>query len=165
MTSLLWATLSLSNINVRFGLGKGPATPIARHERAVALRGLAQCWPSKSEMRRMKSYLCILASFLALSGCSHAELANNSGSPVGITGTVSAQHESLGNSKHMLIVTASPALAETEGSIEQRIFIHAQREAARICPGRFEFVHNPNGTAPLAAGFMKRSRSYVFACG
>lgn len=115
-------------------------------------------------MRRMKSYLNILISAIALSGCSHAELANNGSTPVGVTGTVSAQHEALGDDKHMLVVTASPALAETEGSLEQRIFIHAQREAARICPGKFEFVHNPNGTAPLAAGFMKRSRSYVFAC-
>ena len=112
----------------------------------------------------MKSYFCILASLLALSGCSHAELANNGSTPVGVTGTISAQHESLGNGKHMLVVTATPALAETEGSIEQRIFMHAQREAARICPVKFEFMHNPNGTAPLAVGFMKRSRSYVFAC-
>lgn len=115
-------------------------------------------------MKRMKSYLGILISVLALSGCSHAELAHNGGTPVGVTGTISAQHESLCNGKHMLVVTAAPALAETEGSIEQRIFIHAQREAALICPGKFEFVLNPNGAAPLAAGFMKRSRSYVFAC-
>lgn len=112
----------------------------------------------------MKSYFALLASVLALCGCSHTELSNNGSTTVGVTGTVAAQHESLGNGKHMLVVTASPALAETDGSIEQRILIHAQREAARICPGRFEFVHNPNGTAPLAAGFMKRSRSYVFAC-
>jgi hypothetical protein len=112
----------------------------------------------------MKSYFGILTFVLALSGCSHAELTNNGSTPVGVTGTMSAQHESLGNGKHMLVVTASPALAETDGSIEQRIFIHAQREAARICPGKFEFIDNSNGTAPLAAGFMKRSRSYVFAC-
>lgn len=119
---------------------------------------------NKGKVRKMKSYLGILISALALSGCTHAELANNGSTPVGVTGTASAQHESLGNDKHMLVITASTALVETEGSIEQRIFIHAQREAARIYPGKFEFVHYPNGTAPLASGFMKRSRSYVFAC-
>lgn len=113
-------------------------------------------------MKIISATLCIT---VTLMGCSHAELANNGVGSVGVTGNVTAQHEALGNGKHMLVVTAAPALAETDGSIEQRIFIHAQREAARICPGRFEFVNNPNGTAPLAAGFMKRFRSYVFACG
>ena len=111
----------------------------------------------------MKNSLLILALFSVFGGCSHITLTENSGS-VGITGSVAAEHEDLGSRKHMLIVTAAPALAETEGSIEQRIFIRAQREAARICPGKFEFVANPNGVAPLAAGFMKRSRTYVFSC-
>lgn len=112
----------------------------------------------------MKSTFAMLSFTLTLMGCSHADLANNGTNSVGVTGNVTAQHEALGNGKHMLVVAAAPALAETDGSIEQRIFIHAQREASRICPGRFEFVNNPNGTAPLAAGFMKRSRSYIFAC-
>ncbi|MDN2671888.1 hypothetical protein OX459_10840 [Janthinobacterium sp. SUN026] len=111
----------------------------------------------------MKNSLLMLAFISLFGGCSHATLTGDTGS-VGITGGVAAEHEALGNGKHMLVVTASPALAETEGSIEQRIFIHAQREAARICPRKFEFVTNPNGVAPLAAGFMKRSRSYVFSC-
>jgi hypothetical protein len=111
----------------------------------------------------MKNSLLMLAFISLFGGCSHSTLTGDTGS-VGITGGVAAEHEVLGNGKHMLVVTASPALAETEGSIEQRIFIHAQHEAARICPGKFEFVTNPNGVAPLAAGFMKRSRSYVFSC-
>ena len=111
----------------------------------------------------MKNLLPMLALMSLLGGCSHATLTGDTGS-VRITGSVAAEHEILGNGKHMLVVTASSALAETEGSIEQRIFIHAQREAARICPRKFEFVTNPNGVAPLAAGFMTRSRSYVFSC-
>jgi len=112
----------------------------------------------------MKITSATLSITLALMGCSHADLTNNGTGSVGVMGNVAAQHETIGNGKHMLVVTATPALAETDGSIEQRIFIQAQREAARICPNRFEFVNNPNGTAPLAAGFMKRSRSYVIAC-
>ncbi|MGF6115904.1 hypothetical protein ABIE30_002977 [Janthinobacterium lividum] len=111
----------------------------------------------------MKNSLLMFALFSVFSGCSHTTLTENTGS-VGITGSIEAEHEVLGSGKHILVVTAAPALAETEGSIEQRIFIRAQREAARICPGKFEFVTNPNGVAPLAAGFMKRSRSYVFSC-
>lgn len=112
----------------------------------------------------MKRTFSMMSLTLTLMGCSHANFANNATKSVDGTGNVTAQHEALGNGKHMLVVTAAPALAETDGSIEQRIFIHAQREASRTCPGRFEFVDNPNGTAPLAAGFMKRSRSYIFAC-
>lgn len=117
-----------------------------------------------SEEKIMKRTLTTLSVTLSLMGCSHTNLADNGTGSVGVTGNVTAQHEPLGHGKHMLVITATPAFAETDGSIEQRIFIHAQREAARVCPNRFEFVNNPNGTAALAAGFMKRSRSYVVAC-
>lgn len=114
-------------------------------------------------MKLMRNAFLTLTLVSLIGGCSHATLTGDAGS-VGVTGSVVAEHEALGNGKHMLVVTASPALAETEGSIEQRILIHAQREAARICTGKFEFIVTPNGVVPLAAGFMKRSRSYVFLC-
>jgi len=53
---------------------------------------------------------------------------------------------------------------ETEGSIAQRINIFVNKHAAKVCPGSFEFVHDPNFEQEIAVGFMKRSKTYVFIC-
>lgn len=87
-----------------------------------------------------------------------------SGSDVGGTGNVSVNHEPLGSGKHMLVVSAAPGLAETEGSIGQRILITANRYAARTCAAGFQFDHDPNLAQPPGAGFMVRSRTFVFRC-
>jgi len=103
---------------------------------------------------------------IALTGCSYTPepVANVPGSNVGGTGNVQYTHERLGTDKHLIAVTAAPGLGETEGSIAQRILIFANRFAAQECPKRFEFVNDPNFSQPTAAGFMKRTRTYVFRC-
>jgi hypothetical protein len=87
-----------------------------------------------------------------------------SGSEVGGTGDARYTHERLGPDKHLLTVAAAPGLAETEGSIFQRIHVFANKFAAQTCPKRFEFINDPNVTQPTAGGFMKRTRGYVFVC-
>lgn len=107
-----------------------------------------------------------LALVLFLAGCSYTGSPSNysEGSDVGGTGDIKYDHEVLGGGKHFLTVTAAPGIMETEGSITQRIHIFANKYAARTCPGSFEFVHDPNFDQSLAAGFMKRTKSYVFQC-
>jgi len=101
-----------------------------------------------------------------LAGCSYTPVAQSSveGSEVGGTGGVRYTYEALGTKKHLVTVTAAPGLMETEGSIAQRIHIFAMKFAAKTCPKSFEFVHDPNFEQTIAGGFMKRSKSYVFAC-
>ena len=101
-----------------------------------------------------------------IAGCSYTGSPSNysEGSDVGGTGDIKYDHEALGGGKHFLTVTAAPGIMETEGSIAQRIHIFANKYAARTCPKSFEFVHDPNFDQSLAAGFMKRTKSYVFQC-
>lgn len=107
---------------------------------------------------------CLL--LILLAGCSYvAEPASlTPGSEVGGTGDVRYSHERLPANKHLITVTAAPGMGETEGSIFQRIHVFATKFAATTCPKRFEFVNDPNMTQPVAGGFMKRTRSYVFEC-
>lgn len=108
----------------------------------------------------------VISALLLVQGCSYTNQPNivESGSEVGGTGDLGFSHERLGEAKHMLTVTAAPGLMETEGSIAQRIHIFANQFAARTCPRSFEFVHDPNFNQVTAAGFMKRTRTYVFVC-
>ena len=53
---------------------------------------------------------------------------------------------------------------ETEGSIFQRKQQFAYRFAAKTCPDELKFIDDPNMTQVTAAGFMKRTRSFVFVC-
>src|SRR2546426_11359543 len=46
-------------------------------------------------------------------------------------------HEPLGSGKHLVTVTAAPGVMETEGSIEQRIHIFANKFAAQTCSSTF----------------------------
>jgi len=110
--------------------------------------------------------LMVFAVILTLGGCSYTGSPGNysEGSDVGGTGDIKYDHDELGGGKHFLTVTAAPGIMETEGSIAQRIHIFANKYAARTCPGLFEFVHDPNFDQSLAAGFMKRTKSYVFRC-
>ncbi len=87
-----------------------------------------------------------------------------SGSEVGITGSVGLNHEQLTTNKHLLTVTASPGIGETEGLIFQRQLVLASKFAAKACPSRYDFIHDPNFVQPVAAGFMKRTKTYVFQC-
>lgn len=114
---------------------------------------------------RQTIIVSIMAAFL-MTGCSYtqAPASVEPGSQVGGMGDVGYTHEPLGNGKHLLTVTAAPGLMETEGSIAQRIHVAANRFAARTCPQAFQFVHDPNFDQTIAAGFMKRTRSYVFVC-
>lgn len=107
-----------------------------------------------------------VTSCIFIAGCSYtgSPRSYSEGSEVGGTGDIKYDHENLGAGKHFLTVTAAPGLMETEGSIAQRIHIFANRYAAKTCPGSFEFVHDPNFQQRLAAGFMKRTKSYVFQC-
>tara|TARA_B100000749_G_scaffold271219_1_gene251857 strand:+ start:981 stop:1334 length:354 start_codon:yes stop_codon:yes gene_type:complete len=107
-----------------------------------------------------------LAVVFFIAGCSYTGSPSNysEGSDVGGTGDIKYDHEALGGGKHFLTVTAAPGIMETEGSIAQRIHIFANKYAARTCPKSFEFVHDPNFDQSLAAGFMKRTKSYVFQC-
>ena len=99
-------------------------------------------------------------------GCSYtgAPKMYSEGSEVGGTGDLQYDYEELGNKKYFLTVTAAPGLIETEGSVAQRIHIFATKFAAKTCPNLFDFVHDPNYEQSLAAGFMKRTKSYVFIC-
>jgi|SRR3990167_405017 len=110
--------------------------------------------------------IIVFAVIFILGGCSYtgSPSHHSEGSDVGGTGDIKYDHEELGSGKHFLTVTAAPGIMETEGSIAQRIHIFANKYAARACPGLFEFVHDPNFDQSLAAGFMKRTKSYVFQC-
>lgn len=85
-------------------------------------------------------------------------------SSVGGTGNIKFTVEELTATKRFLTVTAAPGIGETEGSIKQRIHQFAVRFAARECPNEYRFVDDPNMSQTLAAGFMRRTRSYVIQC-
>jgi hypothetical protein len=86
------------------------------------------------------------------------------GSEVGGTGNVSVRHERLGAEKHLITVSAAPGLGEAEGSIGQRILVEGNRFAAKMCVRGFQFDNDPNNQQQLGAGFMVRSRVFVFRC-
>lgn len=111
-------------------------------------------------------FVILASALLTLTACSYTpeSQAVAGGSEVGRTGNISFTHDQLTQSKHFLSVTAAPGLGETEGSIFQRIHQFSIRFAAQTCPREFQFVNDPNLVQPTAAGFMQRTRSYVFAC-
>ena len=117
-------------------------------------------------MLNRKLLISAVAAMMFLQGCSYTRQpgAIEAGSEVGGTGDVGFTHEPLGANKHLLTVTAAPGMMETEGSIAQRIHISANKFAARTCIGAFEFIHDPNFDQTIAAGFMKRTKTYVFIC-
>ncbi len=117
-------------------------------------------------MLNRKLFTSAVALMALLQGCSYTRQpgAIEAGSEVGGTGDVGFTHEPLGANKHLLTVTAAPGMMETEGSIAQRIHISANKFAAKTCPSVFEFVHDPNFDQAIAAGFMKRTKTYVFIC-
>jgi hypothetical protein len=103
---------------------------------------------------------------IVLAGCSYGPQGHEiAGSNVGATGGVSVSHERLGGTKHLITVNAAPGIAETEGSIGQRILVQANRYAAKTCPSGFKFENDPNNAQQMGAGFMVRSRVFVFTCG
>lgn len=114
----------------------------------------------------MRMNLVCLAGAIALAGCDYTPPAQATaeGSGVGGTGQITYTHDDLGNRKHMVAVTAAPGIAETEGAIGQRIHQFALRFAAQECPQTFTFIDDPNMTQDRGAGFMKRTRTYVFIC-
>lgn len=111
-------------------------------------------------------FISAVAAMVFLQGCSYTRQpgAIETGSEVGGTGDVGFTHEPLGANKHLVTVTAAPGIMETEGSIAQRIHISANKFAAKTCPSAFEFAHDPNFNQTIAAGFMKRTKTYVFIC-
>lgn len=118
------------------------------------------------KMLNRKLFTSVVALMVLLQGCSYTRQpgAIEVGSEVGGTGDVGFTHEPLGANKHLLTVTAAPGMMETEGSIAQRIHISANKFAAKTCLSVFEFVHAPNFDQAIAAGFMKRAKTYVFIC-
>jgi len=100
----------------------------------------------------MHSFLICLCSAVSLAGCSYTAepAALTPGSDVGGTGDVRYTHERLGTDKHLLTVTAALGLAETEGSIFQRIHVFANQFAAKTCSKGFEFTNDPNMTQPTS---------------
>lgn len=109
-------------------------------------------------------YLAVILSSLGACSYTAAPKSIEAGSEVGGTGDVKYTHERLGSGKHLVTVTAAPGVLETEGSIEQRIHVFANKFAAQNCPSAFEFVHDPNFDQSVARGFMKRTKTYVFVC-
>jgi hypothetical protein len=99
----------------------------------------------------------------ALTGCAYSSNPGVEGA-VGGTGGISVRHEEVASGRHLLIVNASPGIAETESSIAQRLLISANRFAGEICPQGYTFLDDPNATQPTAGGFMLRSRTYTFTC-
>jgi len=108
----------------------------------------------------------LLPASIFLSSCSYTQppVVVDARSAVGGTGDIGYLHEALGANKHLLTVTASPGLGETESSIAQRILIAANRFAARTCANGFDFVNDPNMDQSVAGGFMKRTKTYTFVC-
>ena len=101
---------------------------------------------------------------LGIAACSYTPPGTpKPGSEVGGTGGLSFTHDQLNDSRHLLTVTAAPGLLETEGSIEQRILIFANRFAAEQCD-EFNFLDDPNQDQRVAAGFMRRTKSFSFRC-
>jgi hypothetical protein len=121
----------------------------------------------KSPTKKPLNIFLFLGVLALLQGCSYPPQTSTSaqGSEVGATGNISFTHEPLGSQKHLLTVTAAPGFMETEGSIAQRIHIFSNRFAAKTCPHSFELLHDPNFDQVIAAGFMKRTKTYVFVCG
>jgi hypothetical protein len=111
-------------------------------------------------------YFVVFFIILVSTACSYSGSTSSysQGSDVGGTGNVKYNHEILGGNKHLLTISASPGLLETEGSIVQRIHIFANKFATKKCPNLFGFVHDPNFDQTIAAGFMKRTKTYVFMC-
>lgn len=114
----------------------------------------------------MFKFVAIFFLYILLTGCSYTQSPGvvQSGSAVGGTGDIGFSHEPLGGGKHIVTVTAAPGVMETESSIAQRIHIFANKFAAKTCPVSFDFVHDPNFDQSIAGGFMKRTKTYVFAC-
>ena len=117
-------------------------------------------------MNMNKNTLSILPLCLALAACDYtpqnAVIAENSS--IGATGGIKFTHEEISPKRHMLVVTAAPGIGETEGSIRQRIHQFSIRFSAKTCPEQYEFVNDPNMNQSLAAGFMRRTQTYVFDC-
>ncbi|QEL21728.1 hypothetical protein FQV39_03400 [Bosea sp. F3-2] len=103
---------------------------------------------------------------MALASCNYAGSGTTeaSGSEVGGTGNIKFTHERMGVKNHMLIVSASPGLGETEGSVAQRISGFANRFAAKTCPGTFDFSKGADPEGQMSARFMERSKTYTFSC-
>jgi hypothetical protein len=103
---------------------------------------------------------------IILQGCSYTRVAEieEQRATAGGTGVIRYSHDILGPNKHLLTITATPGVMETEGSIAQRIHIFAHTFASRTCIKYFEFIHDPNFDQSIAGGFMKRTKSYVFTC-
>jgi hypothetical protein len=120
---------------------------------------------NRRKMQTRKKLLITLSALLCAS-CSYLppSASVESGSQVGGTGDVGFTHEPLGREKHLVTVTATPGVMETEGSIEQRMLVFSKKFAARTCPNSFDFVNDPNNEQSTATGFMKRTRSFVFVC-
>ena len=114
----------------------------------------------------MKKQFIVAVVTTLMAACSYTPAPENvaAGSDVGGTGKINYTHEDIGPNKHFLTVTAAPGLAETEGSIYQRIHQFSVKYAARTCPEDFRFADDPNMSQGSAGGFMKRTRSYVFYC-
>jgi hypothetical protein len=117
-------------------------------------------------MQYRQRFILTVMALSCLQGCSYTRPPGSidKGSEVGGVGDVGVTDEPLGANKHMITVTAAPGIMETEGSIAQRIHIFANKYAAKTCPSSFEFIHDPNFDQTIAAGFMKRTKTYVFVC-
>jgi hypothetical protein len=63
----------------------------------------------------------------------------------------------------MVTVFVSPGLLETESSMSQRMLGFANEFAAKTCPRRFDFVHDPNPDIRLD-GLTERNKTYTFRC-
>ena len=111
--------------------------------------------------------LGLLAVLFSASACSYATQSSQTVEPnsdVGRTGNIQYSHDTLGNNKHLVTITAAPGMLETDGSIEQRIQTFATRFAARTCPASYEFLDEPGSGTVMAKGFMKRTMTFVFLC-
>ena len=112
----------------------------------------------------MKTAMTCIA--LLLGGCAYNPPAVTpaENTAVGGTGGIKYTIEKISDKKSLLTVTASPGFGETEGSIEHRIVLFANKFAAQQCPDDFEFSNAENSAQATDIGFMRRTKIYVFTC-
>jgi hypothetical protein len=76
---------------------------------------------------------------------------------VGGTGDISYSHQKLSGKNYLVTVSARPGLAETETSMNERIYIFANQFAAKTCPSGFDFLGNPNAGQPVMSALPPKA--------
>lgn len=112
-------------------------------------------------MKRLAAY----SFFALLSACAYGPPPSQiaPGSEVGGVGNVRYDHKRLNANTHQLTVHVSPGMLETESSMAARQTTYANEFAARTCPGRFDFIADPNRELQVNT-LTQRTKIYTFRC-